>query len=232
MIKKIDNRNMGKSKLSWLESNFHFSFSDYYNPDNIRFGSLRVINDDIIAPHTGFDTHPHSDMEIVTYVVDGMLTHRDSMGNEHTLSRGEVQYMSAGTGITHSEHNLSDYDLRTLQIWIYPDQKGHTPNYGEEKFTLSDRKNKWLNIVSGKSGDAKIKINQDFNIYVIELDAGIKTTLNIDDNRQAYIVQIEGSSSYNDITLNERDAIEVIEKTLNIKAITKSHIIVFEMNKE
>ena len=122
MIRKIDNKNMGKSNLGWLQSSFHFSFAEYYNPLNINFGSLRVINDDLIQPQSGFPTHPHRDMEIVTYLVSGKLTHKDSMGNERTLERGEVQYMSAGTGVYHSEFNMEENeDLRLFQIWVFPD---------------------------------------------------------------------------------------------------------------
>lgn len=123
MIRKLEHQNMGKSDLGWLQSIFHFSFAEYYNPQNMHFGVLRVINDDLIKPQTGFDMHPHRDMEIISYVVDGSLTHGDSMGNKQTLHRGEVQYMSAGTGIYHSEHNLGSEMARLLQIWIYPDQK-------------------------------------------------------------------------------------------------------------
>ena len=122
MLRKLDHNNMGKSNLGWLRSVFHFSFAEYYNPKNINFGVLRVINDDLIDPHTGFPKHPHQNMEIVSYAVDGNLTHADSMGNENTITRGHVQYMSAGTGVYHSEMNHGDETLRLLQIWILPDQ--------------------------------------------------------------------------------------------------------------
>lgn len=105
MIKFIDSKKMGRGKHDWLDSHFHFSFADYYNPQNMQFGVLRVINDDLVKPNTGFDTHPHKNMEIISYVVDGELSHSDSMNNQHTLTRGQVQYMSAGTGVLHSEHN-------------------------------------------------------------------------------------------------------------------------------
>ena len=170
MIKKIDHKTMGRSNLGWLQSLFHFSFADYYNPNNINFGTLRVVNDDLIKSGTGFPTHPHRDMEIISYVIDGELTHGDSMGNKRTLSRGQVQYLSAGTGITHSEYNYSDVTARFLQIWILPDQRGYRPNYGDYKFNWDDRKNKWLHIVSGQTGNAPVKINQDVNFHVLELD--------------------------------------------------------------
>ena len=160
---------MGRSDLGWLNSHFHFSFAEYYNPGNMNFGVMRVLNDDLIAPHTGFDTHPHHDMEIISYIVDGTLTHADSMGNEHELTRGEVQYMSAGTGVYHSEHNKGDTTTRILQIWILPDRQGHTPNYGELRFDWDARKGKWLHMVSSKAGTAPVKINQDSNFYSLFL---------------------------------------------------------------
>jgi redox-sensitive bicupin YhaK (pirin superfamily) len=134
MLRKIESKNMGSSNLGWLRSKFHFSFAEYYNPDNIQFGVLRVINDDLIEGGTGFDTHPHRNMEIISYVVNGDLTHRDSMGDKNTITRGQVQYMSAGTGVLHSEHNFGKDLLRLLQIWIFPAENGLQPNYGDYSF--------------------------------------------------------------------------------------------------
>lgn len=231
MIRKIESKNMGSSNLGWLKSKFHFSFAEYYNPDNLNFGILRVINDDLIKPHTGFDMHPHRDMEIISYVVDGELTHGDSMGNKNTLTRGEVQYMSAGTGVFHSEHNLGDKTLRLLQIWILPDKKGYEPNYGDYKFNFQDRKNKWLHMVSSKAGAAPIKINADINIYSLQLDKDNEISFPVKEGRQAYLVQIEGDSLINNVSLNIRDAMEVIEENILIKSIETSQIIILEMNK-
>ena len=232
MLRKLDHRNMGKSNLGWLKSIFHFSFAEYFNIDNMNFGVLRVINDDLIEGNTGFDLHPHKDMEIVSYVVDGELTHGDTMGNRNSISRGHVQYMSAGTGVYHSEHNLGDSTARLLQIWIIPDKKGYKPAYGDYRFNWEDRKNKWLNIVSSKDGDAAIKINQDANFYVVELDEGKEIDFQVGSNRQAYLVQIEGNSTINNLELNERDALEIIEEDILIKADKKSHILVIEMKKQ
>ncbi|WP_099345705.1 pirin family protein [Clostridium tertium] len=232
MLRKLDHRNMGKSNLGWLKSIFHFSFVEYFNIDNMNFGVLRVINDDLIEGNTGFDLHPHKDMEIVSYVVDGELTHGDTMGNKNTISRGHVQYMSAGTGVYHSEHNLGDSTARLLQIWVIPDKKGYKPAYGDYRFNWDDRKNKWLNIVSSKDGDAAIKINQDANFYVVELDEGKEIDFQVGSNRQAYLVQIEGNSTINNLELNERDALEIIEEDILIKADKKSHILVIEMKKQ
>ncbi|MGV3075099.1 pirin family protein [Clostridium baratii] len=232
MLRKIDSRNMGSSNLGWLRSKFHFSFAEYYNPNNINFGVLRVINDDLIEPNTGFDIHPHKDMEIISYVVNGEITHGDSMGNKKTLSRGDVQYMSAGTGVYHSEHNFGKDTLRLLQIWILPDKQGHTHSYGDYKFNWNDRENKWLHIVSSKAGNAPIKINQDMNIYVLELEKGKEIDFKVNKERQAYLVQIEGSSLINTVELNERDGMEIVEEDILIKAKETSHIMVLEMKKQ
>lgn len=231
MLRKLENNNMGRSNLSWLKSIFHFSFAEYYNPDNMSFGVLRVINDDVIESNTGFDTHPHRDMEIISYVVDGELTHGDSMGNKSTIRRGHVQYMSAGTGVYHSEHNFGNETARLLQIWILPDKKGHTPNYGEYKFEWELRKNNWLHIVSNKNGETPVKINQDVNFYVLELDKEKQISFPVQKNRQAYLVQIEGTSTINDIILNARDAMEIVEEDISITANETSHILIIEMEK-
>lgn len=231
MLKKLESSKMGKSDLGWLKSKFHFSFAEYYNPRNMGFGVLRVINDDLINPNTGFDTHPHRDMEIISYVVHGELTHGDSMGNKSTLQRGHVQYMSAGTGVYHSEHNLGEDIARFLQIWILPDKKGHKPNYGEYRFDWDERKNKWLHIVSSNEGHATVKVNQDVNIFVLELEVNNEIDFSVESGRQAYLVQIEGKSNINGITLNQRDAMEIIEENIKIKAEVHSHFIIVDMKK-
>ena len=229
MIRKIEMQNMGKSNLGWLRSIFHFSFAGYYNPNNMNFGVLRVINDDLIDQEEGFDTHPHKDMEIISYVVDGELTHADSMGNKRSLKRGHVQYMSAGTGVYHSEHNYGNEILRILQIWILPDKNGYTPNYGDYMFDWNLRKDKWLKIVSSQTGDAPIKINQDVNIYVLELENKKEIKLTVKKNRQAYLVQIEGESDINGIQLSPKDALEITEENILIKSNSVSHYLVIEM---
>ena len=232
MIRKINSEYLGQSDLGWLRSRFHFSFAEYYNPNNINFGKLRVINDDLVKAGKGFTTHPHRDMEIVSYVVNGNLTHTDSMGNEHTLKRGHVQYMSAGTGVYHSEMNFGDETLRFLQMWIIPDKNGYTPNYGDFRYEWDDRSNKWLHIVSSYEGDAEVKLHQDFNMYVVEIDEGNEVEFNVEEGRQAYIVQIEGKSDINGEEMNMRDGMEVIEEEITIKAKEKSHVILLEMKKE
>ncbi|XOB62462.1 pirin family protein [Campylobacterota bacterium DY0563] len=231
MLKKLKKENMGGSNLGWLKSRFHFSFAEYYNPQNINFGVLRVINDDLIEPNSGFNTHPHSNMEIISYVIDGEITHKDSMGNEETLKRGEVQYLSAGDGIFHSEHNLHDSKiLRLLQIWILPPKNGLPRLYGSHKFEEEERKNKLLKIVSSETSNAPIKLHQDVNIFVSELDKSKEIDFNINSNRQVYFIQIEGSCKINDTILESGDALEVVnEKSLNIKTLENSHFLFLEM---
>ena len=233
MLKKLPKENMGTSNLGWLESRFHFSFAEYRNPNNINFGVLRVLNDDIVHANSGFDMHPHSNMEIISYVVNGEITHKDSMRNSETLKRGEVQYLSAGDGIYHSEHNIhkSD-DLRLLQIWIIPPKAGLPRLYGSKRYEEKDRINKFLNIVSSTDGNADIKIYQDINIYVSELEVDKSLEFEIKENRQVYFVQIEGSSNINEITLNAGDAMEIVDiEKIEIKALENSHFLFIEMAK-
>lgn len=232
MLRKINSENMGRSDLGWLKSIFHFSFAEYYNPNNINFGVLRVVNDDLVKSNTGFSLHPHKDMEIISYVVDGELNHGDTMGNKNTITRGQVQYMSAGTGIAHSEYNYGETTSRFLQIWIMPDEYGLEPNYGDYEFKWEDRKNKWLHIVSGIEGDGPIKIHQDVNFHVVELENGNEIEFEVGKDRQAYLIQIEGESNINGVSLNQRDALEIVEEDIEIKAKETSHIMVIEMEKE
>ena len=231
MIRKIDKNNMGKSDLGWLKSIFHFSFAEYHNPKNINFGVLRVINDDLIAENTGFPLHPHKDMEIITYVVNGEVTHTDIIGNESVIRRGEVQYMSAGTGIMHSEHNRGNETLRFLQIWLKPDIKGLTPKYGDYGFKPEQRKNQLLQMVSPVSGTAPVRISTDANLYAIELDAGRSIEFPVLAGRQAYLVQVEGKAEINAIPLLPKDALASVEEPLTIKAVEDCHVVILEMKK-
>ena len=232
MIKKFDSKNMGSSNHGWLTSKFHFSFADYFNRYNMNFGVLRVINDDIVQAQTGFDTHPHKDMEIISYVVSGELTHKDSMGNEKTISRGDFQYMSAGTGVEHSEYNNNPTTpVRLLQIWILPDKKGHSPNYGDFTYDASQRKNTFFHAVSKKGSNSPIEINQDVNIFVSEISKGESLNFNLKENRQLYLVQIEGISNINSHIMNEQDALTSDKENLNITAIEDTHLLIIEMAK-
>jgi len=233
---------MGNSDLGWLRSKFHFSFADYFNPDNVKFGALRVLNDDIILPNTGFDTHPHKNMEIISYVVEGKLVHKDNMGNEGIIERGEVQYMSAGTGVKHSEHNAGTVPLRLLQMWYIPDAMGYKPTYGEHKFQWADRNGAWLHMVTGYSSSnthVPIKIHQDINIYSSWIQKGSNLQFSGCRGRQWYFVQIEGASAVksealdcSDVTttnLHERDALYGVEESIVVESVEDSHVLLIDM---
>ncbi|MBU1020724.1 MAG: pirin family protein, partial [Firmicutes bacterium] len=202
---------LGHADYGWLKPRYHFSFASYYNPKKLGIGPLRVLNDDLVFPNGGFEPHPHKDMEIITYIIRGELTHTDSMGNTRKISRGSVQYMSAGTGVVHSEFNYGSEVLRLLQIWIHPNQKNLIPNYGDKQFEKSKRHNQLLHLVSNKDGNGAIQINQDVNIYVIEIDENNKENVHLDQNRSIYLVQMEGSSLINDHLLEEGDALYTTE---------------------
>jgi redox-sensitive bicupin YhaK (pirin superfamily) len=232
MLRYIDHTRMGRAQHGWLDSHFHFSFAEYYNPANMHFGVLRVLNDDQVKVGTGFDTHPHENMEIISYVVDGELTHKDSMGNESTLTKGQVQYMSAGTGVLHSEYNHGDKLLRFLQIWILPDGKDYKPNYGDYRFKLEDRREKWLPVATwynNAESEAPIKIHSDINMYASILPAGKSIDFQVAKGRQAYLMLIEGGVTVKDIKLKTRDALEITGEDVHITADEESHFILIEM---
>ena len=191
-MKKIDYNKLAYFNHNWLKTRHHFSFANYYDPKNIGYGKIRVINDDILISNNGFDPHPHKNMEIITYIINGELTHGDNMGNKRTLERGNVQYMSAGSGVIHSEYNNGKLPLRLIQIWIYPDSLDLKPQYGDIKYDESDRKNKLLKIVSGTNGDGLIKIYQDVDIFVTEVDSNTKLSIPLDNKLGFYIINLEG----------------------------------------
>ena len=231
---------MGRGRHGWLDSHFHFSFAEYYNPKNIRFGVLRVMNDDIVQCGEGFDTHPHENMEIISYVVQGELTHRDSMGNERTLSRGQVQYMSAGTGVAHSEYNHGTDPLRFFQIWIFPDKEGYRPNYGDVQFKLEDRCDKWLALAASSANTgsaAPIKIHADINAYAAIISPGASLECAVAQDRQAYLALVEGDADLrgadgSSAVLTMRDAAEITGENVTITAKAggdPAHVIVIEM---
>ena len=221
---------LGKADYGWLKPRYHFSFSNYYNPKKMGLGSLRVLNDDLIYPGKGFDIHPHKDMEIITYIINGEITHKDSMGNARNVSRGSMQYMSAGTGVTHSEFNNGKDILRVIQIWIEPTDLNLTPNYGDIKFTKEDRHNKLLQLVSSKENNGKIKIYQDANIFVSEADSGHIQEFRIGDYDYIYFVQLEGESLINLNKLEEGDALTTSESIL-IEPLTYSHFLIVQIRK-
>lgn len=199
------------TNANWLKSRFHFSFAEYNNYGNSNFGNLRVMNDDLVQPHTGFGQHGHADMEIITYVVHGGLYHKDSMGTKETLSRGSIQFMTAGTGIRHEEFNHEDKPLRFIQTWIVPRSRRLKPNYGSSHGD-ENRKNQIQHLVSDvKNPDAvtPVKINQDVDAFVSELDLGRKVEIDLPDGRMAYLLCIEGSVTVNGQQLKKYDGCEI-----------------------
>jgi redox-sensitive bicupin YhaK (pirin superfamily) len=236
MLRHIDSEKMGRSVHAQIDSRHHFSFAEYYNPANMRFGDLRVLNDDLVKPGGGFDTHPHKNMEVLSYVVRGELTHEDSMGNRSSLTRGQVQYMSAGTGISHSEYNNRDDEtLRFLQIWILPDRNGYAPNYGEYRFAIEDRLNRWLPVAAGAGNadnGAPIKLRADIYAFASILTRGGDLEFIVSQGRQAYMVLLEGAAYAGDLLLSARDALEITEQTVNLRALEDAHIFLIEMAKD
>mmetsp|Transcript_18944 Transcript_18944/g.47920 ORF Transcript_18944/g.47920 Transcript_18944/m.47920 type:complete len:279 (-) Transcript_18944:95-931(-) len=237
--------NASWTNANWLKSRFHFAFAEYRNPGNSRFGVLRVMNDDLVQPDRGFGAHPHANMEIVTYVVHGELTHKDSMGNQESIPRGSVQFMSAGTGVVHSEFNKSTSEpLRFIQMWVLPRKQNVPVNYGSLHGDLSSRHNKWQHLVSDRASSYKtpIKIEQDANFYVAELDEGVAVDLDLRANRQAYLLCIEGSVSIEATTedavcaekLDEHDASELFGPAHFTFAAEPggAHVLVVEMEKD
>ncbi len=228
-IRKSDER--GQADHGWLKTHHTFSFADYYDPAHMGFRSLRVINDDVVAGGGGFPTHPHRDMEIITYVLQGALEHKDSMGNGSVIRPGNVQYMAAGTGVQHSEFNHSPIEsVHLLQIWIQPDTRGAKPRYAEKSFT--DAPKGRLTLVASKSGrDGSIAINQDANVYVGKLDAGDSVTQNIGEGRGAWLQVAEGEVALNGQALKEGDgAALTAEKAVELRASQPSQVLLFDLN--
>jgi redox-sensitive bicupin YhaK (pirin superfamily) len=226
---------------NFLKSRFHFSFAEYNSAQNSDFGVLRVMNDDLVQPKRGFGTHPHRNMEIITYIVHGGLTHEDNMGTKETLGRGSIQFMTAGTGVEHSEYNNGDKPLRFIQTWIVPSKGGLKPNYGSGSCSGDSRKNQLAHLVSDvtdKSTSTAVKINQDLNAFASELDLGQKITYDLPPGRQAYMLCIEGSVQVNGKQLTKYDACEISESgALEIEATSVeetengkvAHILMFVM---
>lgn len=229
MLTIIDHKTMGRSETDWLDSWFHFSFADYYDPERMQYGVLRVVNDDTILPATGFPMHPHQDKEILTYVVDGELTHHDQLGHSTVLKRGEVQFMRAGTGILHSEENRSDDVLRLFQIWITPDQLGLTPAYQDFHFSWCSRVNQWMQIASDKTGDGPILLHQDIRVLATMLSGEHSLSYQPKEHRQLYLICMEGEAMVNGRALKKHDACKAVEEPLQILSKPIAHLLLFDM---
>jgi redox-sensitive bicupin YhaK (pirin superfamily) len=224
----------GKANHGWLQANFSFSFGNYYNPDMVQFGMLRVLNDDTIAAGMGFGTHPHDNMEIVTIPLEGGLTHRDSMGNQATVRFGEVQVMSAGTGIQHSEMNASKTEpAKTLQLWIFPDKHNVTPRYDQKGFDLEANRNKLVPVVTpeDKNDGNALWIYQQAFLHLGVFDEGQTVTYDVKIQENGlYLFLIEGQLEINGQTINERDAYGIVEfDSFEIKIKAPSKILTIEV---
>ena len=232
IIHKAETR--GLANHGWLKSYHTFSFSSYQNAERMNFGMLRVLNDDIVQPNMGFGTHPHQNMEIISIPLKGALSHKDSMGNKRAIEVGEVQVMSAGTGLTHSEFNDSKTDeTNFLQLWIIPEEKGVKPNYEQRKFDSSEHKNKLQTVVAPKNkleGNA-LPISQQAYIYRSDLESDKALDLSVkNSNNGLYVFVINGELQVLDSTLNSRDAIGISEvEKVSIKAKKDSELIIIEV---
>lgn len=215
----------------WLSAYWLFSFDRYYDPNNLNFGPLRVFNHDTIAGGGGFPTHPHREMEIVTYVLSGALAHKDSTGGRGLIHAGEVQCMTAGTGIAHSEFNASEtQSARLLQMWVLPERSGLTPGYEQRQFTEADRAGKLLPIVSGQDALGVLKIHQDATFYVSRLNADEQVTHTLQPGRRAFLYVIEGAVTLNGETLNTGDQARLVaQETLALQAAQTSELILIDL---
>lgn len=223
----------GKGEYGWLSTRYSFSFANWYEPARMGFGALRVINDDRIAPHEGFDTHTHQDMEIITFVTQGTLTHRDSMGNVGVLRAGEVQAMSAGTGVAHSEYNDSDEPLTLFQIWILPKTRGILPRYAERRFATGDEPGITLLAAPDVAPDA-LPINQDAYVSRAVLDAEHPLTYTVrKEGNGIYVFVVDGTVEAAGETLEARDAIGITESnTIEMRTPSKATTFIFEVPME
>ena len=228
-IRKAEDR--GHFDFGWLNTYHTFSFGDYYDPAHVAFRSLRVINEDVVAPGRGFPTHGHRDMEIVTYIISGALEHRDSMGSGSIIRRGDAQRMSAGTGVRHSEANPSkDEPVHLLQIWIMPEREGLPPEYEEKRFADEEKQNKLRLIVSSDGGDGAVGIHQDARVYATVLDEGNSVTHQMPTDRHAWLQVAAGAVELNGAKLKHGDGAAVSQESqLTIVAGEPSEVLLFDL---
>jgi redox-sensitive bicupin YhaK (pirin superfamily) len=237
MIRVRRSGERGVTEIGWLDSRHTFSFGDYRDPDHVHFRSLRVINEDRVAPRSGFPTHPHADMEIVTYVVSGALQHKDSMGNGSAITPGEVQRMTAGTGIAHSEMNSSRTDpVHLLQIWILPDRRGLTPGYEQKRFPDEERRGR-LRLVAARDGrDGAVTIHQDASLFAATLPAGARVEHPLAKGRGAWLQLIkgeldlttDGAAKATRLSAGDGAAIEDVSR-IAIAATAETELLLFDL---
>jgi len=228
MIEIRPSEERGHNKISWLESRFTFSFDQYYDPEHTQFRSLRVINEDVVAPGGGFPTHPHRDMEILTWILEGALEHRDNTGGNGVIRPGELQHMTAGRGVMHSEFNPSPKDpVHLLQIWILPERKGLDPSYEQLSFPDAELRGKF-NLVAGPQ--APVTIHQDANLYIARLDKGAEAKHSLAAGRHAWVQVARGSVRLNGTELKAGDGAAVSnEKEIRVEARGPSEVLLFDL---
>lgn len=231
MIKVRKSSERGYANHGWLETKHTFSFADYYDPAYMGISVLRVINEDKIAGGAGFSTHDHKNMEIITYIVDGVLEHKDSMGNTATISAGEVQRMSAGAGVRHSEYNhLKDKKTHLLQIWITPDKNNYPPSYEQKNFTSQFFENKLILVASNTGRDGSVSLNQDVDVYALKSAVAGDKILNTQENRVYWLQVITGVVKFNDVTISSGDAVSASMLTrIHLKWQSGAEFILFDL---
>jgi redox-sensitive bicupin YhaK (pirin superfamily) len=230
MIERRSFKGLGGADHGWLKAKHHFSFASYYDPQRMGAGALRVWNDDEIAPNSGFPTHPHSDMEIITYVRQGAITHQDSFGNKGRTEAGDVQVMSAGTGIRHSEYNLEPAPTTLFQIWIEPTRRGGTPSWGAKPFPKSERDGRLVPLASGFETDTDaLPIRADARVLGATLKAGEIVEYSLGSGRNGYLVPAQGAVEVNGVRLDTRDGGAIRdESVLKITALEDSEIVLVD----
>ncbi len=232
MAYKLHERDLrGKTKTGWLDSYHTFSFGDFRDPERMGFRSLRVINEDYIVPGSGFPTHPHQDMEIITYMIDGALEHKDSMGNGSVIRPGEIQKMSAGTGVTHSEFNASnDNSGHLLQIWIRPSERGIKPAYEQIKFDPTQAENEFVVVGSSEGGKNVISIYQDVQLLMAAPMEGTEVSYEFDAGRYGFLQIVSGSAEIDGEILKQGDGLEISNvSAIHVKALADSQLMLFDL---
>lgn len=222
----------GHADHGWLDTYHTFSFAGYQDPEHVHFRTLRVMNEDVVQPGQGFGTHPHRDMEIVTYVLEGALEHKDSMGNGEVLRAGEFQRMSAGTGITHSEFNPSATEpVHLYQIWLFPESKGIEPSYEQKQFPVSEQQNQLRLVASPEAEAGSLRIHQDARVYLSQIEAEQTVTYELTERRHAWLQVLRGSVLLNDVALDVSDGAAVSDtRNLKIQATADAEIMLFDLN--
>jgi redox-sensitive bicupin YhaK (pirin superfamily) len=230
MIDRRPFAGLGGADHGWLKAKHHFSFASYYDPKRTSHGALRVWNDDEIAPNSGFPAHPHADMEIITYVREGAISHKDSLGNEGRTEAGDVQVMSAGSGIRHAEYNLEPDPARIFQIWIEPDQAGGQPTWGAKPFPKSDRSGRLVTLASGRAGDeGALPIRADARVLGATLKAGETIDYPLGADRRGYLVPAAGAVEVNGVRIDARDGAAIDnEAALTITALEDAEIVLVD----